>query len=224
MTFWNSFRTFILTLAFGSTLLALGKILVLPDPQKDDEQSFAFPAEVPLPGWKARASYALRNGTVDGIEVRPFEGRRYNYDRAGVNLAIAMTYVTNPDANAQIFRYYSARLSSSGDRGSIVAHHSRDIGFYGFSIEKGRAFLRACINPRGPSAITYEQFVYNRYTYDLQFNRIFPILLGQEPLRDQRCLWTHLSLSTQQISPELAYSILDTAWRSWFPWWRDRFP
>jgi cyanosortase A-associated protein len=142
----------------------------------------------------------------------------------GLTLAIAVSYVAHPDANVKIFRQYNPKVLSPSDRASIVVRHSQKIGFYRLSVETNRAYLRSCINPRGPSAITYEQFIKNRYTYDLQFSRILPVLLGQEPLRDHRCLWTNLSISTSQVSPELAYQILDKVWHSWYPWWHDRFP
>jgi len=84
--------------------------------------------------------------------------------------------------------------------------------------------LRSCINPRGPGVITYEQFIQNRYTYDWQPSRLLPVLLGQEPLRDHRCLWTYLSLPLENLSEQQAYSILEEVWLSWYQWWHPRFP
>jgi cyanosortase A-associated protein len=79
-----------------------------------------------------------------------------------------------------------------------------------------RAYLDACINSRGGSTFTEEQFRANRIQYDVQFNRLLPWLLGQQELRDQRCLWTHLSIPLNQSSPESSYHILENAWFSWY--------
>jgi len=68
--------------------------------------------------------------------------------------------------------------------------------------------VNACINSRGGTFP--EQFNYNRIHRDAQFNRILAWLLVQQPLRDKRCLWTHLPLN--RSSPEAAYVILENAW------------
>jgi cyanosortase A-associated protein len=48
--------------------------------------------------------------------------------------------------------------------------------------------------------------------------------LGQEGLKDRRCLWAHLSVPLKNSSPEAAYQVLEKAWFSWYQWWQPRFP
>jgi cyanosortase A-associated protein len=134
-----------------------------------------------------------------------------------------MSYVNHPHPNEKRFRQYDPSLSTPDEPGAII-RHQKETGFYSLSIEKERVYLRACINPRGPSAITYAQFIHNRYTYDLQFARLLPVLLGQESLRDHRCLWTHLSIPVKNASFEADYQVLEKVWLSWYQWWHPRFP
>jgi len=54
-----------------------------------------------------------------------------------------------------------------------------------------RAYLK-CINSRG-STFTKEQFNYNRIHRDGAVSYTCWLLV-QQPLRDKRCLWTHLSI------------------------------
>jgi cyanosortase A-associated protein len=47
-----------------------------------------------------------------------------------------------------------------------------------------------------------QQFLKNQVTYDLQIGRLMPWLLGEETLRDRRCLWAHLSTPLNGTNPE----------------------
>jgi cyanosortase A-associated protein len=134
-----------------------------------------------------------------------------------------MHYVAHLHPNETLFREYDPSLSSPGETAPIL-RSTPETGSYSLEIQEERAYLRACINPRGPSAITYEQFIQNRYTYDLQFSRLWPVLLGQEPMRDYRCLWTHLSVPADKTAPDSAYQVLEKAWPSWYQWWYAHFP
>jgi cyanosortase A-associated protein len=217
---WKQLRILILALTFCSGIFVLGKSLLVSPTEKATRTTFVFPKEVPLPGWQIKSSQALKTEkTGEGI----FEGRSYEYDRNGLILAIAMRYIDHPHPNEKLFREYDPSLITPGEPAPIVRQR-KETGFYSLSVREDRAHLRACINPRGPSAITYTQFIENRYTYDFQVNRLFPILLGQQPLRDHRCLWTHLSVSLKDTPRERAYQFLEQNWVSWYQWWHPRFP
>jgi len=73
-----------------------------------------------------------------------------------------------------------------------VRQHEQ-LGFYGLFVYQKQS-VNACINSRGGSTFTKEQFNYNRIHRDTQFNRLLAWLLIQ--LRDKRCLWTHLSFKS----------------------------
>ncbi len=211
---WQPLRTSLLILTFGTVVLVFGKSVLSPAEKQLTETPFVFPAEVPLPGWQALESQAVAERIPENL---------YQYVTSDLQLQIRMQYVDHPHTNEKFFRDYDPRLFSPVRLESILKQQ-QETGFYSLGIEENRAYLRSCINPRGPSAITYEQFIQNRYTYDLTPARLLPVLLGQEPLRDHRCLWTHLSIPLDNLSSQQAYSILEEAWLSWYQWWHPQFP
>ncbi|MEM8778092.1 MAG: cyanoexosortase A system-associated protein [Cyanobacteria bacterium P01_G01_bin.49] len=219
MSFWSKVRNSILAFTLGSTLFVLGKSFVVPTTKKVPVSSFTFPEKIPLPGWQLQDN----DVPTDLLKGRSFQGRGYEYRQKDLNLAIAMHYVPYLHPNETLFRAYDSRLPSSNDPIAIM-RHKPETGFYMIGIEEKQAYLRACINPRGPSAITYQQFIQNRYTDDLKFSRFLPVLLGHEPLRDYRCLWTHLSIPVNQGDSNSAYQVLEKAWGFWYDWWHNNFP
>ncbi|MEA5581253.1 hypothetical protein VB620_07860 [Nodularia harveyana UHCC-0300] len=52
----------------------------------------------------------------------------------------------------------------------------------------------------------------NRYQYDLTSYRILPWLFGQDVLRDDRCLWTQLSMPLNGLPATDVYPILESVW------------
>ncbi|NJK48205.1 cyanoexosortase A system-associated protein [Candidatus Gracilibacteria bacterium] len=220
MFVWKQLRIPVLALTFCSAIFVLGKSLLVSPTEQVIHTTFVFPAEVPLPGWKIKGSQTLQaKQTKEGT----FEEKRYEYTRNGLTVAIAMRYVDHPHTNEKLFREYDPTLLPAKESASIV-REQKETGFYSLSVREDFAHLRACINPRGQGAIAYTQFIENRYTYDLQVNRLLPILLGSEPLRDHRCLWTHLSIPLKETPREQAYQILEQVWVSWYQWWHPRFP
>jgi cyanosortase A-associated protein len=214
MKFWQPLRTSLLILTFGTVLLVFGKSVVSPASKELTETPFVFPSEVPLPGWQPVKSQVVEDTIPRNL---------YEYTSANLLLEIEMQYVDHPHVNEKLFRQYDPRLSSPEKLESVLKQQDQT-GFYSLEIAENRAYLRSCINPNSPSAIIYEQFIQNRYTYDLKVSRLLPILLGQEPLRDHRCLWTHLSVPLDDLSTEQAYLILEKAWLSWYQWWQPQFP
>jgi cyanosortase A-associated protein len=98
------------------------------------------------------------------------------------------------------------------------------IGHYGLFSYQDKAYLTACINPRGGTTFTKEQFSDQRNTSMMQFDRILLWLIGKEDLRDWRCLWVNMSTPVQQSNPQAAYVILQDTWKDWYSWWSPRWP
>ncbi|MEB3282885.1 MAG: cyanoexosortase A system-associated protein [Lyngbya sp.] len=214
MKLWQPLRTSLLILTFGTVVLVWGKSVVSPAPKELTKTPFDFPNQVPISGWKAIKTQNLE------AEI---PGKIYEYASANLKLEIEMEYVDHPHVNEKKFRQYDPRLS--GSEGEETGFKKQEkTGYYRLGITENRAYLRSCINPRGPGVITYEQFIQNRYTYDLQPSRLLPILSGQEPIRDHRCLWTYVSIPLENLSEQQAYSILEKVWLSWYQWWHPRFP
>jgi cyanosortase A-associated protein len=112
------------------------------------------------------------------------------------------------------------------------------IGHYGVLTHKdaktqtSRAYLSACINPQGESTATEQQFTHN-LSKGWQPSQVGSWILGQKSLIDRRCLWTLMSVPVQTDSKaapatarstEQAYKTLETAWVSWYQWWRENYP
>ncbi|MGL5082574.1 MAG: cyanoexosortase A system-associated protein [Microcoleaceae cyanobacterium] len=211
---WKTIRVPLLVLTFGGVFITFAKVILNPVAEKVEIQSVVLPMSVPLPNWQSIDSKALN---------QPL-GTQYQYRQGDLNLEIELRYVDHPHDNEKLFREYDPTISPNAkDKGTTI-HQQQNLGSYSLSQEKDRAYLRSCINPRGPAAITYEQFIKNRYTYDLKASRFLPVLLGQEPLRDHRCLWVYLSVPIDSTSPDSSYAVLEEVWRSWYLWWHPRFP
>ncbi len=226
MSFWKQLRVPLLIFTFVNVLLVFGRSILDPAVGKRTITPFVFPSVVPLPQWQLLEGHPLENHTV---ERPPFgkvvlSGRQYHYIQNGLPLDIEMRYEVGKEADVKQLTKENTAIQFSVAQPLIVVRQRAGLGFYGLFVYQKRAYLDACINSRGGSTFTKEQFRSNRIHYDLQLNRLIPWLLGQQELRDQRCLWTHLSIPLNQSSPESSYHILENAWFSWYEWWRPRFP
>ncbi len=223
---WKQLRIPLLMLTCANVLFVLGRSIVDPSIGKRTVTPFVFPSEVPLAQWQMVASQPLENKTVEqpplGNVVVP--GRQYRYIQNGLPLDIKMRYELQTNGNGLQFIRSSTPIKLSLNQRLLTVREHEGVGFYGLFVYGKQAYLNACINSNGGSTFTKEQFSYNRIHYDMQFNRLLPWLLGQQKLRDKRCLWTHLSIPLNQSSPQSAYVILENAWFSWYQWWRPRFP
>ena len=223
---WKQLRIPLLALTCANILFVFGRSILDPTIGKRTVTPFVFPQVVPLPQWQRVASQPLENITVErppfGKLVLP--GSSYSYIQNDLPLDIKMRYEVQTDGNVKNFIRNQSGIKFPLNQPLVVVRKDERVGFYGLFVHQKRAYLDACINSRGGSTFTKEQFSYNRTQYDMQFNRLLPWLLGQEKLRDKRCLWTHMSIPLNQSSPESAYVILEKAWESWYQWWHPRFP
>ena len=213
MPFWKPLRIVLLATTALSAVGVLGHTILGKTSEPRQVKTVSLPSTVPLPEWKFSSSQPM----VDPI------GKTYDYRQSDRKLHIEVRYVDRPGPNETLFRQYDPNRVSPGMPATELRQHS-ETGFYSLSVYEEQAYLRSCINPRGGSAITYNQFIRNRYTSDLNPSRLLSWLLSQEPLRDHRCLWNHLSISIKGTSPEQAYAILETVWSAWYKWWQANFP
>jgi cyanosortase A-associated protein len=214
----------ILAITFCGLLLTLGQTVL--DPNIGKPTTFSFPAEVPLPKWQQQTSRPLPDKTSDK-RLKDFEviaGRHYSYISNTRALDIEMRYLINTNGAMQQLSLDYTSIKPLSGKSLMVIRQAEGVGFYGIFNHNGRAYLSACINPRGGSTVTEQQFADNRDKYALQIGRLFSWVLGQQDLRDDRCLWTLLSTPSSGAAPEPAYQVLEKAWISWHEWWQPRFP
>lgn len=216
----------VLIFTFASAVFVFGKTIIDPGIGRRTATPFVFPSEVPLPQWQFVASKSLPNQTIDelpyGKLVLP--GMQYSYKQNDIPLEIKMRYEVNTggDVKQLIEKYTDIVFPPSRPMPNI--RQNKQIGFYAVFADQKQAYLDACINPRGGSTFTFAQFDYNRIHYDVQFQRVLLWLFGRQELRDNRCLWTHLSIPLNQSDRESTYATLEQAWFSWYKWWHSRFP
>jgi cyanosortase A-associated protein len=216
-----------------SLLFTLGKIVLDPVSGKRPFADFKFPEVIPLAGWKLVNSQpsADRASTIAQYN-RISTGRQYEYRQNRSVLRVEIRYVLNTDGDVMKLLKEQPQEYHLMQQISNLQQSYTTSGFYSsFTISDTTAnptvkqlHLTSCINPRGSSTITSEQFFHNRYIYDLQPKRLFIWALGQENLIDQRCLWLHLSTPIQDNNPDQARSMLENAWRSLTVWGQTQFP
>jgi cyanosortase A-associated protein len=213
MIIWKQFRLPLLALTFSSVFLVLGKVIIHPNAEKSTLTPLIFPETVPLSEWQLNPKYSQPASTKEDSNL--IAQKHYQYIQKDVPLDIEMRYVTIFDVS-KLLKEYTSILSSTEVR-------QRDkVGYYGLGVDKGQAYLSACINPQGNTTFTSQQFSQNRSLYDRPQQRLLPWLLGKKPIEDKRCLWAHLSISVNNSSPEAAYKKLENVWFSWHQWWQPR--
>ncbi|WP_421656929.1 cyanoexosortase A system-associated protein [Leptothermofonsia sp. ETS-13] len=218
---WKPARLALLVGVCIGTAWVLGRAIAAPKAEKAQEQTYPLPEKVPLNGWELQASSPL-----DKIEELP-PGREYQY-RQRANSLTVQTRIMLSDGNISRLLFVYTPIKSAN--ANLQIKHHPGVGYYGVLVHKGRAYLSACVNSRGESTVNEPQFMQNRYKYDLQITRVLPWILGQEPLLDQRCLWTLMftplpaNAKADSTTTEETLKTLETAWFSWHRWWELHFP
>ncbi len=219
---WKTVQFSLLVATFGSTLLVLGKSVLYPRLGMHRATPFVFPAVVPLTEWQPLPSSSLNKQTK--LSAQELSGKHYRYMQKDLSLDIEMRYLVNTDGDVNTFLKSYMRQSLSGGQLLGVLRQQDGVGFHRLFVDRGRVYLSTCINPRGGSTVTGKQFRQNRNTYDLNFNRLLVWLLARGQVRDERCLWAHLSVPLKNASPEETYPLLEKVWVSWYQWWSQHFP
>lgn len=212
MIVWKTLRIPVLAVTAVGVLLALGKAILTPEPFERTAKPFVFPQTVPLQGWQPVANQPLTDPP----------GHLYHYRQRDRDLKVEMRYADKEGRTANFFREHDPNPPASASKTVLIRQQST--GAYSLTVEQQRAYLRACINPLAPSAITYDQYIQGRHRADLHPSRYLPWALGLIPFRDRRCLFAQLSMPVSGSSPEATYELLEAAWLPWSQWWQPRFP
>ena len=202
-------------------LVTLGKVIL--DPAIGKSPNLAFPLDVSLPGWKL-----LESGAINPKHPDSLVSQHYRFIQKDYLLEVEMHYLTNTDGNVSSYIQKYTSINEGDDvarqRLSFALHQKESVGFYSLFVHQDRAYLSSCINPRGGATVTSEQFSQNRYTYDLDFKRLLRWFVSRVDIWEDRCLWSHLSIDIKNDSLEDTYSLLESAWTSWYEQWRLQLP
>jgi len=206
-----------LAVTFCAVLLGTIKVVFIPGSTQPVGE-FNFPDSVNLEGWQLESSSAI--ATVE--DSNRIAARNYQYSRNDRSVDIQMHYIVQTEGDIRGF--IKQYLKTQTLAGTLAVRERENIGTYQLWASGDRAYLSACINPRGETTVTGDQFRQNRNSHDLTPPRILLWLIGQQELRDFTCLWTVLSATTDPDSLEQTYSTLENVWFSWYQQWRPLFP
>ena len=185
-----------------------------------------FPGTLSLNSWEQVSATSLKKNKSDTVTIpsdeRVLLGKQYRYIKNNHQLQIQMLYATDIFDQPNPFLSQQTKNSDRDSQKNIKKLNG--IGYYQLRIEEQQAYLTACINPRGGSTVTLDQFIHNRYTDDFTLNRILPWLLGKEVLKDNRCIWVQLSTPLNSVTATDAYQILESVWAANYSRWQTRFP
>jgi cyanosortase A-associated protein len=223
-------RQSLLLLLCGGAIGVLGHAIV-NNPQLSslrEPVAFDFPQHVPLPdvrllSTKPLAAQSLNNGLVGA-------GQSYRYDRNSRPIDIEIRYITDGvanrptmDAMLPVFTKIPVAALQPSTMKELPG-----MGFYSLFTDKKTAYFGTCINPRGITTVTGDQFHANSNPNPLAggipFQRFVPWLMGQQTFRDSRCLWTVLSTPIDQAAPDATMKTLQTVGINWVRWWQGYFP
>ncbi len=145
----------------------------------------------------------------------------YSYLRNDQHLELQMRYLMNTRGESNPFLEQINTNPAKDNQKNI--RYVKGIGYYLLYSDAKQAYLTACINPRGGSTVNSAQFMQNRYTYDLTWSRILPWIFGKEILRDNRCIWTQLSVPLNEVADSKVYPVLESFWTNNYATWQSLF-
>ncbi|WP_234300951.1 cyanoexosortase A system-associated protein [Sphaerospermopsis aphanizomenoides] len=146
-------------------------------------------------------------------------GHDYSYLQNGQKLSVQMRYVVNTRGQPNPFMNLLSQDLIKDSENNI--RYLKGVGYYALYSDDKQAYLTACINPRGGSTVNSSQFMSNRYKYDLTLNRLLPWILGQDVLRDDRCVWTQLSVPLNGMVATQSYTVLESFWNDNYATWQS---
>ncbi len=219
MSHWDLYRPSFLAIALGGTILAFGWGIKTPLLPRPTVAAFTFPEKIPLSRWKQISSTPLV--PPNSTKIIPIASKAYQYRSSrGLILNIQMRYLNASKADIpNLLNEYTTIPSSP------KISHQPGIGAIALITHKDRLYLSACINPEGPTTATADQYLRTKLTTGKNLDWFLAWLGGRANLLDQRCLWSHLSVSPRSPIETLeTQKTLQAAWKDWFEWWKINFP
>jgi cyanosortase A-associated protein len=172
---------------------------------------------------KPLAAHSFKNNMV-------VTGMSYQYPHKPQPIDIELRYVTDgvairPTMDAMLPRL--KQIPATVLQPSTMKERP-GLGFYSLFVDKKTAYFGTCINPQGITTVTGDQFHANSnpnpIANGIPFDRLLPWILGQQTLRDSRCLWTLLSTPIDSAAPDATIETLEKVGVNWIRWWQVHFP
>lgn len=223
-------KDILLTITFLLILGTFGKLLVDSETGRKQVKEFNFPSEIPLKNWQPIDSKVIKNETKT-VTDKPYEQilaeKKYYYQKDDQKLEIKMTYVVGTLGKAKtkipLQQQYTRNLTPEQISPEWT---KKDNLQYAILDYQDKSYLISCINSRGGSSVTSDEFRKKRIQYDLKnIPHLFDWLIGGESLLDRRCLWAELSLPlNKNNSSKDNHKLLESTWFNLYDWGDDNFP
>ncbi len=208
------------------------------DPSVGKPTPFEFPQNINL----ASATLVKAESFTDApskrvaSQVRSNLAHRYVYQLKESSsspkreVTIDVRYLIRTTGNVPILTMDYGKINLKEDDFQKDVRSVPNLGYYTFFQTGDRAYLSGCINPRGITTVTTEQFDDNLSAFALKPEILTAWLLGQTDIKDRRCLWTQISTPVDAATVQDAQALerthdqLKIVWLDWRHWWQDKFP
>ncbi|OIP77443.1 MAG: hypothetical protein AUK48_03955 [Oscillatoriales cyanobacterium CG2_30_44_21] len=221
-------KKFFLIAIASVSAIAMGASLLLPNFK--NRPKFQLPEQISLPDLNFQSSNKLNNSNeLNNSNISSIRQYIYTFsdDSLKQELRIDTAYILSSATVPSSLSVLAIKYPSKNIETRLI----EGLGYFALFTYEQRAYLAACINPRGGSTVTLEQFNNNRYKYDISPERVARYLIGVADLRDDRCILTALSIALDSdITPqnkemlEPIYQKLQRSWSNWFANWQSNFP
>ncbi|MBD2214894.1 cyanoexosortase A system-associated protein [Nostoc linckia FACHB-104] len=183
----------------------------------------SLPDQLPPNSWQQlTVKYWSQPKLNQDTDIKPpivQSGKDYSYIKNDQQLELQMRYVINTRGEPNPFIQPLSKNLIQESQKNI--RYVKGIGYYTLYSDSKQAYLSACINPRGGSTVSSNQFMQNRYNHDLTWNRVLPWIFGQGVLRNNRCIWTQLSIPLNGEVDSSIYPVLESFWSENYAAWQS---
>ncbi|WP_040687642.1 cyanoexosortase A system-associated protein [Pseudanabaena biceps] len=215
----------LLMVLVSGSLLVFGRSVI--DSTIGKPTPFTFPEQITLEPDQTKLE--AQGDIVDPKEFfgqpKYLFGKKYKYSLDGMPIDIDLRYAVGSEGDLYYYIKGVTNIEISEEDLRKQSIRKDPIGFYATFTRQDRVYLTACINPRGISTVTSEQFNDNASSRVMDRDILIGWLLGQKDLRDRRCLWTLMSTPiTSESDLHATSQKLEKVWISWYEWWKPRFP
>ncbi|BBC25492.1 cyanoexosortase A system-associated protein [Pseudanabaena sp. ABRG5-3] len=219
----KKFKISCLIIAFTSGCVAIISICLLT-PEIKTSSKLQLPSQISLTDWQFKESKNLNIL----LENDATSAQQYLYISSAQNvLKVDALYTNGMVSIPKSLEMIGIKYSNN----NLIMRYLDKVGYYALFSDQERAYLSSCINSRGMTTVTEEQFINNR-PLEITWSHISAYLMGTSDLFDDRCLFTTISIPIEKndlvgqnnSSLDKKYQTLEKAWINWHLYWKDNFP
>ncbi|MEY2979546.1 MAG: cyanoexosortase A system-associated protein [Prochlorotrichaceae cyanobacterium] len=214
-------------LILGILLLAgagvLVKIIFTPKSTELQAQpQITLPNSVPLSSGTLFSSRSLSSPFDQ--EIHSLADQAYQYQivleqNFQLQPTLQVHYIVR--STGDVKRYVKQAFSLPSQAGKSELKHNL-FGDYLQILESDQLQFSTCLDPYGRSTVSIRDYQGNRNFRDIRY-RLLPWLLGA-PLKDERCLFTTLTIALEPKDLPTLEPPLESLWQDWCQWWINNFP